>query len=153
MTFAAGQPLAASDLNMKPESNADSTSRNTTNTSFTTTLSPANICGVAFTAPPSGKVMLHWESACSNNTGTNTAICAPAIREGSTVGSGTVFLAAADERSIWSTTTTGPRIGASAKVEGLTPGTVYNVALEHRANSAGTATFQGREVTVVPQLA
>lgn len=153
MTFYGGQPLTATDLNMTASSNADSTSRTTTSTGFTSTLSPANICGVAFTAPPSGKVELKWSSACSNSSSPNTAICAPAVRTGSVVGSGSTFMAADDARSIWYSTTNGPRFGASTSVTGLTAGVVYNVALEHRSNSAGTSTFQAREVIVTPQLA
>lgn len=150
MAFAAGQPLSANDLNMTGLSSTDGTTRTTTSTSYTTTLSPAGLCGVAFTGPPSGKVLISWATSLSNNTSPNIAQCSPGIRVGSTVGSGTVFQAAGG--FVHLTSTANVRIGASTIVSGLTPGTVYNVALEHRAIAAGTASFDGREVLVVPLL-
>jgi hypothetical protein len=149
--IAAGNIIYASDLLMTSSANADSTSRTTTSTSYTTTLSPANICGTSFVAPPSGKVSIEFSSAVSNS-GANTTLCAPGIQEGSTVGSGASFQAADDARSIWVNGTSGPRIGASMLVTGLTAGSVYNVALFQRV-TAGTGTYQAREVTVYPQLA
>lgn len=151
MTFFAGQPLAANDLNMTAVSNADTTSRTTTSTSYTTTLSAANICGVAFTAPPSGKVLIGWNCQMSNNSSPNVAQCSFGIRTGSVVGSGSVFQASGDGTSITSIANAGA--GRTSLVTGLDPGTVYNVALEHRAFSAGTATFLNREVEVFPQMA
>jgi len=151
MTFAAGQPLTATDLNMTPSTNADPTARTTTSIAFTTTLSPANICGVAFVAPPTGKVMIFWNSSCANGSSPNIAQCSPSIRTGSVVGSGSVFQAS--DTTIALTAISSTRAGASTLVTGLTPGDTYNVALEHRSFSAGTSTFQERDVTVVPQIA
>lgn len=151
MTLLAGQKLRASDLNTASVSNADATSRTTTSASYTTTLSPANICGVSFTAPPSGKVLLLWVTYMVNS-GVGYCLCSPEIRTGSTVGSGTVFLAAHDDRTVQSTGTSADRVGASYLATGLTAATVYNVALTHLVQS-GTGTFLRREVTVIPQLA
>lgn len=153
MAFAAGQPLTATDLNMTSDSNADATSRTTTSTSYTSTLSPATICGLSFIAPPSGKVLILWAASCNNSSAGNIATCSPAVRTGSIVGSGSLFLAADDSRAVYNSTTIFIRPGAQTNVTGLTAGSIYNVALEHRAFSAGTATFAFREVTVVPQLA
>lgn len=156
-TFNAGNKLRASELraivdamNAATVRNADATTRTTTSTGYTTALTPANICGVSFTAPQSGKVRITWSASLSNSNPPNIAQCSPGIRTGATVGSGTVVQAAGGNVHI--TATTNMRAGASTEVTGLTPGTVYNVALEQRAFSAGTATFDSREVSVAPLL-
>src|SRR5690242_13552472 len=100
MAYAAGQKLRASDLNITSVSASDVTSRTTTSTSFTQVLSPATVCGVAFTAPPSGKVIINWSTSLSNGSSPNVAQCSPAVRTGSSVGAGTVFLAADATRGI-----------------------------------------------------
>lgn len=150
MAYLAGQKLRASDLNIASVSDSDVTSRTTTSTTFTSTLSPATICGTAFTAPPSGKVAIHWATSLSNNSSPNVAQCSPAVRTGSTVGSGTTFQAAGATTAI--TSVGNIRAGATILVTGLTAGSLYNVALEHRAFSAGTATFLERHVIVSPQI-
>ena len=151
MAIAAGNIIYASDLLMTQVSNADTTARTTTSTSFTTTLSPAQICGVAFTAPPSGKVVIAWGCGVQHSVATNLAVCSFAIRVGSTVGSGASFQASDDGRAI--TSSSYMRDGATSDVSGLTPGSVYNVALEHRVATAGTGAFSNRNVVVMPQLA
>lgn len=151
MVYAAGQPLAANDINMVTQSNTDPTARTTASTSYTTTLTAANICGVAFIVPPSGIVLILW--SCEQLvTGGTLSYTSFAIREGSTVGSGTSFLASSDDRMVGNNSSTSLRMGTSHRVTGLTAGSVYNVALEHRVAS-GTGTFARRSVDVVPQLA
>jgi hypothetical protein len=151
MPIAAGNIIYASDLLMTSAQNADTTARTTTSTSYTTTLSPAQICGVAFVAPPSGKVTISWGCGVQNGTAPNLGVCSFAIREGSTVGSGTSFQASDDGRAV--TSQAFIRAGASSEVTGLTAGDVYNVALEHRVANAGTGTFSNRSVLVTPELA
>jgi hypothetical protein len=155
LPVSAGGILLASDVNTlynllgaTSVTNTDATSRTTSSITYTTTLSPANICGTAFTAPPSGKIVIHWSSQLSNSSGPNVAECSPAVRTGSTVGSGTSVHAAAVTNAITAIANT--QAGSSVLVTGLTAGSSYNVALEHRAFSAGTATFANRVVTVVP---
>lgn len=151
MTIGAGNIIYASDVLMTQVSNADTTARTTTSASFTTVLSPAQICGVAFTAPPSGKVTIAFNCGVQNSSSPQLSVCSFRIREGSTVGSGTSFYAPDDGRAI--TSLAYVRGGASEPVTGLTPGAVYNVALEHRVASSGTGTFSNRSVTVLPSLA
>lgn len=137
--------------NMAAVVNADATSRTTTTTSYTSTLSPANICGVAFTAPASGKVLIGWRLAMANS-GANFTACSPAISTGNVVGAGTPFLAGDDGRTISTDSTTFEGQGAPLLVTGLTPGTVYNAFLTHRV-AGGTGTFLRREINVIPQIA
>lgn len=151
MVYAAGQPLAANDINMVTQSNTDPTARTTASTAYTTTLTAANICGTSFIVPPSGIVLILW--SCEQLvTGGTLSYTSFAIREGSTVGSGTSFLASSDDRMVGNNSSTSLRMGTSHRVTGLTPGSVYNVALEHRVAS-GTGTFARRSVDVIPQLA
>jgi hypothetical protein len=151
MSFSAGQILLASQLNAQADvSNADATSRTTTSTAYTTTLSPATICGIAFVAPPSGKVKILWNNEASNS-GASFTLTSPQVATGSTVGSGTVVLAADDARTTNVGGTTSDRHGASTTCTGLTPGDTYNVALYHRVGS-GTGTFLRREVIVSPSF-
>lgn len=151
MTFFAGQPLSATDLNMEGVSSGiDVTVRTTTATSYTTTLSPAQIWGVSFIAPPSGKVMIHWTTALSNSVGGNLAQCSPSVRTGAVVGSGSLYSPSGDT---YLSSGANIRPGTSALVTGLTPGAVYNAALEHRVTATGTGSFSDREIIVVPQLA
>jgi hypothetical protein len=156
-TFTAGMKLRASDLaalvsamNAATVRAVDATSRTTTSTSFTTTLSPANILGVTFTAPQSGKIGIFWSTSSSNGSSPNVAQTSPSVRTGSTIGSGTVVQASG--AALATTSIANSRVGNFTEVTGLTAGNTYNVALEHRAFSAGTATFLEREVTVVPLL-
>lgn len=164
-TFSAGQRVTGAQLNqLSTQIDAltaatstagvtatDATSRTTTSTSYTGTLSPAGLCGVSFVAPQSGKVEIHWAAELFNDTPPNNARVSPAVRTGSTVGSGTVVLAASDARAVLATTVI--RTGASMQVTGLTAGSTYNVSLEQRIFSGGTGTFLSREVNVVPLTA
>lgn len=151
MSFAAGQPLVASDLNMITMTNADPTLRTTTAPAYTTTLTAANICGTSFTAPPSGKVMIYY-AADMANSGANFTASAPQVNEGSVVGSGTPFQAASDNVSISTDSTTFESQGRHTLVTGLTAGAVYNTSMAHRV-AGGTGSYLRREITVIPQLA
>lgn len=151
MPIAAGNIIYASDVLMTTAQNSDTTARTTTSTAFTTTLSPAQICGVAFVAPPSGKVTIEWGCGVQNSSSPQLSVCSFAIRAGSVVGSGVSFQASDDGRAI--TSLAFIRAGATSEVTGLTPGDTYNVALEHRVASSGTGTFSNRSVLVRPELA
>src|SRR5688500_8826626 len=52
-------------------------------------------CGVAFLGPTTGRVTILWGSNLSNSTSASTLL-APVVRTGSTVGSGSTVLAAAN---------------------------------------------------------
>lgn len=124
-------------------------------TSSTTYANLTNICGVSFTAPSSGIVTLHYATRLSNNSAAGGAIMTPWVGTGSTVGSGTEFLASADANAILffqhSTASEDLRNGASCIVTGLSAGTVYNVSMRARATSGGgTASFDDTTVVVVP---
>lgn len=106
-------------------------------------------CGVAFVAPTTGRVKID-HSGWQSNSAANFTMTAPVVRQGSTVGSGTVVLAASDDNTV-AVAGGGAqyRNGTSILVTGLTPGSAYNVRIEHRV-SGGTGTIQRRNVIVTP---
>jgi hypothetical protein len=106
-------------------------------------------CGVAFTAPTTGRVMLHTKASLFNNTAAQFTVVSSVIKTGSTVGAGTLFLAAGDDRGLVATGTDPIQVGMSELITGLTHGDVYNVRLEHRVG-ANIGTILRRWVVVAP---
>lgn len=130
-------------------STVDATSRTTTSTSYTPTLSPAGLCGVVFVAPQSGKVTLIWTGEMFNSGANNITSMSPAVRTGAVIGSGSVVLAADDDRAIRvNVVSPGDRHSCAYLLTGLTPGTTYNASLEQRVNT-GTGNFNRREITAL----
>jgi hypothetical protein len=124
----------------------------TTSGGYTAALTGGQACGVAFVAPASGKVVIHYISVIINNTTGASTFVTPRVKTGSVIGSGTDVVAAADENSLSTATlattvNTGPRYGGHITVTGLTVGSSYNVQLLHRV-SAGTGTFSRKRLTV-----
>ena len=112
-----------------------------------------NIAGCAFVAPDSGIVTIHWLALHNSNTAGAGGALAPRVGEGTTVGAGTLFLAAADADATSyqvAAINQGARIGGHKTVTGLTPRADYNVSIQGRAVTAGTATFDDIHTTVVP---
>jgi hypothetical protein len=127
-------------------STVDTTSRTTTSTSYTATLSPAGLCGVVFVAPQSGKVTLLWTGEMFNSGANNITSMSPAVRTGAVVGSGSLVLAADDDRAIRvNVVSPGDRHSCAYLLSGLTAGTTYNASLEQRVNT-GTGNFNRREI-------
>jgi hypothetical protein len=130
----------------------------TTGTFTTTRTGGTSPVGVAFTAPPSGKVMIHW--ACGiNGSGTGGSafyLCTFQIRQGTTVGSGTLTVAGDDNKSLQVTNLVSAngeiQAGRSEGYASLTPGNSYNVSLMFRVGT-GTGTFSRASVNVVPCIA
>lgn len=126
-----------------------------TNTTFQPGASPV---GVAFTAPASGEVLIHYTFQIQSNINGQSAFGSCEVRSGAVVGSGTLAGTAANsDRSI----TTSKAVNASApaliqasrtvRYLGLTPGAAYNVRLLHCVDGgSGSVTY--REVVVQPQL-
>lgn len=109
------------------------------------------VCGLAFTAPPSGAV---WVTVgglpvviLSGNV-TRRCELSWELRAGSTIGSGTVVLGASNIRMV--AIGIGATSGLRADVEmthrwrmtGLTPGAAYNVRTMHRVNVTGSVEGQ-----------
>lgn len=148
--FLAGQTLTA--LHFPP------TVSNTQNGLFTFNLTTFGIdadtgsyvdCGVAFVACATGRAVIHYAGDLDNDGASGATEVAPFVRTGSTVGSGTTVVAASSDDAIRNIGTSNVRYGAHRFVSGLTPGSSYNVRLEHRV-SGGIGTIQRRIVTVEP---
>lgn len=150
--FTAGSLLSAQLLNDAfPPSAADTqnTVGTTLSTTYTATLTGGVAAGVAFVAPTSGNVVIHWGAVILNST-TQSTYAAPQVRTGNVVGSGTVVFTVTDDSSLSITGTgIGNRWGASLYISGLTAGADYNVQMLHRV-TGGTGTTSRKHIVVVP---
>lgn len=126
-----------------------------TSTSFTGGGTP---CGIAFTAPPSGIVVVLFHCRAESNTIGVSVHTSVAIREGVTVGSGTVVSAATDEQGLQSQTDASgganqrSAAGTFRVISGLTAGNSYNAQVEFRMATAGNGDIFDRSVAVIPSL-
>lgn len=122
---------------------------NTIHNAITSTTYAAGspVCGTTFTAPTTERVAVHMRAYVDNNTGGVVTALAFEIREGGTIGSGTITHPADDAKAITHRGTNQIRGGMTVPVENLTAGATYNVRLMHRV-TGGTGTIDDREVTV-----
>ena len=109
----------------------DSTDINFTHTAYSTN---APICGVAFTAPATGRGIMH---IAAHFEGVTANICSFSgnIQTGSTLGSGTdTAFVATDNYMIRSSGVAGQDMagGVSRLVTGLTPGAQYNAVVQYK---------------------
>lgn len=124
------------------------TSGTTSSTSYTATLTGGTACGLAFTAPASGKVIILHNCRLSASTTAQLAYSTIRIRTGASIGSGTDVLAADDNYSVSTKDDFVEGKGRSKMQTGLTAGVSYNVQQLYRSSS-GAATFLGKELIVL----
>lgn len=130
-------------------SDQQDTTGTSTSTTYTATLTGGTACGLAFIAPPSGRALVGW-SAQILNSAANYNLMTIQVRAGGSVGSGTVFLTAADNIALTWNGTLAFRGGVTYMVNGLTSGSTYNVQTLFRV-TAGTGTWHSKHLNVVPQ--
>lgn len=120
------------------------------NTGSTSYVSIGTQCGTAFTAASTGKAKIDWFTELYVSVANNFGLCTIEVRDGSSVGTGTIVVAAADSLPL-ARNDNSNQVTASAwhVVTGLTPGSAYNVRLMYRT-SAGTLNVGRRSVTVEP---
>lgn len=127
----------------------------TTSTSFVTSLTTAGTCGVAFVAPPSGKVTVHLSTGGFHNTANSISRTGYRIGTGATVAAGTTFQAASLDHGMiaWPCANTAHdyREGVTDVVSGLTPGDTYNACMAH-LTTTGTASFNRRQIIIEPRI-
>lgn len=128
----------------------NTTTGSTTSTTYITALPTAGTCGVAFVAPPSGKVTIHFHTA-GFNSGANDSKTAVRVGTTGTVGAGTEVYAATDNDMILFTGAATYGIGAFTEVSGLIAGNTYNACMAHRT-SAGTGSWLFRTIKVIPDV-
>lgn len=156
--FTAGQTLTATALNnafggANAAQVADQETDSGTVTSATYTADrtgTANEAGVAFVAPTTGKVLVHINAGIFSSTGVFCLVSFE-VRNGSTIGSGTVVTAAADAYALQSYEVNEDHKGATFQVSGLTAGNNYNAQLMYRTQS-GTLTIDRPDIIVQPVL-
>jgi len=148
---------SAAPVSNSASAGASATDAGTTNSgSFVTSLSGATttIAGVAFIAPPSGRVFVECSAAASNDTAGDYALVDFQVRQGSTINSGTVVRATNENTAgVIRSSTAGLQatIVSSDVVTGLTAGSAYNVTMAFRQGVGGTASFNRRKAIVIPQ--
>lgn len=105
---------------------------------------------LVFVGPHTGRIIVHWRASFFADAGT-VGRCSFQIREGGTVGVGTVVWAASDTYSMSTfSNVSSPEFGTTTMVT-LTPGVVYNIELQHRRQSgAGNTLYANRQVMVQP---
>lgn len=131
---------------------------NSAGTAVTTTPSNGStVCGASFVAPESGRVLVSFNGSFTIHStgGTGQVHMGPQVREGSTVGSGTVVYNPSGDpgcktgsslAQTWSS-------GCSAMVDGLTAGDTYNVAaVFFTPDASGSPKIQyfSRQVSAIP---
>jgi hypothetical protein len=153
MAILAGEKATAPRINEEigvALQDTQDTSGTTTSTSYTATLTGGTACGIAFVAPPSGKVEITWTNEQSNS-GASFSLCTIRVRTGATVGSGSDFLATSDNIQTAVNGTSSTTVTRMRLVTGLTPGSNYNVQNLYRVG-ANTGTFLRKNLIVKPQL-
>lgn len=148
--FSAGQWFTATALNNargELKSDTQNTLGSTTSTSFTPTLTGGTTCGLSFTTPTSGKVLIF--NTCQVNAAAGAyAACSFEVRTGATIGSGTIVVGSTFDTAIEAKASTENRMTATQTLV-LTPLTVYNIQ-QHFVTQSGTSNFLRKHLVVLP---
>jgi hypothetical protein len=147
--------IGASGNGAQPVEATGSTSNGTTtSTSYTNSLTTTGTHGVAFIAPPSGKIQILGRASAGSSTVGQYAQLDYEVRTGSTIGSGTLVRTTNNNTaSVFLSSTSGGQgpLNISGLLTGLTPGAVYNACLTYASSSgSSTASFNRRQIAVYP---
>lgn len=150
--LAAGTVILAQDTPVAVgDSQVDEFSFTNTSLGVTTTGGTYVTCGAAFMAPTSGRgIILLAAEVYHSTSGTAQVVCAPVVRDGGTVGSGTTFLNGDPEGALYQIGVDRQRVSMFLFVSGMTAGATYNVRLEHRVGPSGTGNMRRRTVAFIP---
>jgi hypothetical protein len=121
--------------------------------SYGNSLTTTGIHGVAFIAPPSGKIQIIGRAMGGNNNAGSYTQLDYEVRQGSTVGSGTVVRTNNNTAGIHQSATASAQgtIVTGGLFSGLIPGAAYNACLTYATGGAGTASYNRRQIAVYPQ--
>lgn len=137
------------------EASGSTTNGTTTSTSYTNNLTTTGIHGVAFFAPPSGKIQILGRSVGGNANAGSYAQMDYEVRTGGTIGSGSLVRTSNNNTASVHQSATANAQGTlhtSGLLAGLTPGAVYNACLTFlSSNGSFAATFNRRQIAVYPQ--
>jgi hypothetical protein len=147
--------IGGSGVGAQPvEATSSTTNGTTTSTAYTNTLTTTGVHGVAFIAPPSGKIQLLGRAAAGSSVVGNYAQLDYEIRQGSTVGSGALVRTTNNNTaSVFLSSTAGGQgpLNVSGLFSGLVPGASYNACLTFATgNASSTASFNRRQIAVYP---
>ena len=136
------------------EATGSTSNGSTTSTSYTNSLTSTGVHGVAFIAPPSGKIQVIGRASGGSSVVGQYAQLDWEVRQGSTIGSGTLFRTTNNNTaSVFLSSTAngqGP-LNISGLLSGLTPGANYNACLTYCSSSgSSTANFNRRQIAVYP---
>jgi hypothetical protein len=115
------------------------------------------VCGVTFTVPPSGKIVITVSARFDTPVNNTRIVISSQLALGSSIGSGTVIAGPSDDAALEdpqsataSTARAETRMQASfaRPVDGLTPGTVMNAVVMCKAFSGTTGTVFQRQIMV-----
>ena len=148
---------------LRPAFAESSTNSNFTNTSPSPTSGGFSSLGVTFVCPPSGYVYVTAGAYLYQQITNNQAVFGWQLRDGGTIGSGTVRLAIQDDNSVivgeHVETNEPPVVGASKRTllggsfgYALVVGNTYNIQAQHFTAPAGTGTLEHRSILVEPVM-
>lgn len=125
-----------------------------TSLTYTGTITASTVAGGSFVAPPNGRVLVLWGTGMFHNTASSSGWCSWEIRQGASVGSGTVVVAADDARAVriktGSATANDQQWGWSDLVTGLTAGSTYNIRHMFKNEGSGTLSVVRQRIIVTP---
>jgi hypothetical protein len=128
----------------------------TTSTSYTATLTGSTTPQKAFTAPQSGKVLIHWSAYMTHSIANGFCYMSFEIRDGASLGAGSVVVAGSDTNAIVNRVSGAgsddAQFGSTKLITGLTPGNSYNIQGLYKLVTAGTLTTINRRIIVQPVL-
>lgn len=126
-------------------SGVDGTAVATTSGAFVPLTGGFNV-GVVFTAPTSGRVLIHFRTS-QFAPGGSTAIASIRLGLDGVIGAGTLVQAASDNEAISGSSA---EFGTTIDFLNLTPGAVYNAEMQHRSSGGGNCFWARREIIVAP---
>lgn len=114
------------------------------------------ICGVVFTAPPSGMVRVDWHARFQTNSINNRSLVSAQVATGDVLDAGTVVSAANDGSALENPND--PAGGANTRMQAgmwrpvfnLVPGDVYNAVVKFKMAAAGNGDIFDRSLMVTP---
>ncbi|MFD7897495.1 hypothetical protein [Streptomyces sp. NPDC059743] len=123
------------------------TSGTTTSTTFVETLSTGDPVTVSFLAPASGQLLVTVGGYLWSSVANNASVMSAIIRNSS----GTVSLAASDNRAALVNSVSRASVSSQFLVTGLTPGATYSATPAYRSGAtSNTASFDSRFIRVDP---
>lgn len=129
-----------------------------TSTGFTNAVTPQTgvtaIFGVAFVAPPSGKVAVFARTLGGHSVLNGFTHMDFEVKTGTVIGSGSTARGPNDLTSaVFQSAAAGTQgwLSVTGLVTGLTPGAQYHADMVYKLTTAGTGTYNRRSIMVLPQ--